>query len=236
MKLRLTLAAAAFTCAAVSFGDATFVTHPYDIGANDFIAWDQFGSDYTLIASGTHGHTNLGLGFTIKSVNDGTGVDDGGISEDRTEGVSWNGIFTGGARVLYFHNSHQALNSDLEIVFDKAVGGVGYNVQSNAFGAFDATVAAYTGDFQSGGTFINNGTVSGLNDGTHQGTAPFEGFVSQDGDIGAIYLATFMHDGSDDQGLGIGNVLIRNNAVPEPASMAALAIGAAALMRRKAKK
>lgn len=234
MKLRLIVVGSAMALATASFaGPATVAVYNVgDLGANDFIAWDQFGSDFSQIASGTHGFTNNGIGFTFYSANDFTGQDDGGSGEVRTEGVSWDGIFNGGDRLLYFHNSFAQTQSDIALVFDKAVGGVGANIQSNAFGNYTANMGAWDGAL--GGNALAFGAVDGNNTGLEDGTAPFMGAVG--GMIRTVYYSFHMKDGSDDLGAGMANVLVNDNAVPEPASMAALGIGFVALLRRRAKK
>jgi hypothetical protein len=234
MKLRLSFAAAALAAAAVSFAQAHATNTPGDLAANDMIDWGQFGQGATL-ASGTHGFTNNGIGFTYYSTNAYTGASDGGTAAVLQEGTTWNGIFNPGDTVLYQQSSFTNNFSVLTIIFDQAVAGAGAYVQSNAFGNFTVYGSFYDAAYP-GGTNLDFGFASGNNTGGSTGTAPFLGVISTQNDVVGLYYAAAMDDNvTDDAGMGMGNVLVRDNAVPEPASMAALGMGALALIRRRRK-
>ncbi len=120
-------------------------------------------------------------------------------------------------------------NEPTTITYGASQKSVGMQIQSNAFGLFDAELDAYDN--------LNNwlGTVfvSGDNEGGALNTNPFLGVTSTSIDIAKVVLSTTNGDfgliiNQVDSDCGCG-------AVPEPASMAALGMGVLAIVRRKRK-
>ncbi len=230
MKIKLLISFGALALASVSFAGSTSVYSEGAFNADDFINWGQFGADFTTVNSGSHGFTNNGVGFTLYSANDFSGADDGGSYLTATEGSSWNGVFNSGDSVLYKASSFP---SDLTIVFDTAIGGFGTGFQSNTFGDFVGGLGTWDGLYPAANP-VGFANTSGSNFGGSTGTYPWMGVVSDQQDIFEIFVGVQMADlVSDPQGAGFGHTLIRDRAVPEPASMAALGLGVVALIRRR---
>lgn len=233
MIKKLVLLTGVLVMASSSFATYTTVLNPADIGANDFIDWHQFGADFTTVASGVHGFTNNGIGFTLSSVAQSAN-DDGGLHEIRTQGTSWDGNFSAGDSVLWHRNSGINFNSWIAVIFDSKIDGVGTSATSNLFGDFIASADVFDADAHVQ-TKASSTSVFGTMNGAGNGSAPFFGFTTDSHDIGALYINVRMFDGvSDDLGFATNQWLIKDNgAVPEPASMAALGLGVAALIRRR---
>ncbi len=233
MTRKLILVAGALALASISAATITQVSQG-GLGANDRINWSQFGGDFTTIASGTHGFTDNGIGFTLHSV-DGFANEDGGDFELRTEGSSWGGVFNVGDTVLWHHKSGNGGASYMGIYFDSFVGGVGAMFTSNLYGQFEGD--GFHWDSFPGGSFQGSTAVTGTMGPGPNGSAPYMGALSDTTNLGMTFWTTHMTDGQpDDLGFAINNLDVRDlggRPVPEPASMAALGLGIAALIRKR---
>jgi hypothetical protein len=221
--------------ASSSFAAFTSVYSSGALGGNDTIVWSQFGPEGTLVASGATGTTTGGLGFTVHSVNDVTGADDGGELYVFKQGSSWNGEFADDEYVLYHVNSYDSTTnfSSLRIRFDSAVMGAGAQQHSNKFGDFNANSGYWNGAYGGGGTNVGFTAAPGTNDGVPANGNTYVGGLSDASDITEVFFIPIMADGSDNLGFAVGTVDIK--VVPEPATMATLGLGAAALLRRRRK-
>jgi hypothetical protein len=236
MMFRRSFAVMAFSLVAgASFATFHPVTTKAALGANDFIDWGQFGAEFTAVPSPSHGFTNGGIGFTVTSDDDFGNNDSGGL-ERRDEDSGWAGEFQPGDKLLWhqasFINDGGALHSVLKIVFDSEVTGVGTQAQSNAGGDFTVN-AGYWDPFSTynNGFSVNSGTN---NLGGHSGDA-YTGGWDDAHTMNTFFVVAFMSDGSDNFGFAVGQVDVRT-AVPEPATMAVLGLGALALIRRRRNK
>lgn len=226
---RLILSGIALAVATSSFAAFTAVNNSAALGANDSIDLNQFGADGTVIADGTAGTTVGGIGFKIYSV-DATGAADGRGMRMYTEDIGWNGVFNSGDRVLH-HEGDNNPYSALLIRFDTAVQGVGMMTQTNLFADFRVD-AGYWDPFP--GTSVGFSS----NTGNNPNAGAYTGGYSDGNDITEFYVTCYVlnADGSDNPdtlGFGVGQIDVK--VVPEPATMATLGLGAAALLRRRRK-
>lgn len=234
MRTLAVLAAASVCAAAFSF---TAVNSSAALGANDYIDWGQVGVEWTNAGSSYTGTTNLGLGFTIESVdNTHPGPNNGYDMLRLDEGGAWSGEFQPGDRLLYnsgnFGPGGGTGESVFKITFASAVFGCGTQAQSNAGGAF-TSFAGYWTDFAT----LNNvgySNNSGFNSiGGHSGSA-YTGGYDTVASINEMFVVAVMDDFNvDNLGFAIGQVDVLTRLVPEPGTMAVLGLGALALMRRR---
>lgn len=226
-KLLLTAFAGAF--ATSSFAVFTAVSSSAALGGNDSIDLNQFGADFTALADGVAGTTVGGIGFKLYSV-DASAAADGRGMRMYTEGTSWSGVFNAGDRVLH-HEGDNNPYSALLIRFDTAVQGVGMMTQTNLFSDFRVE-AGYWNPYP--GTVVGGSSNSGNN----PAAGAYTGGFSDGNDITEMYVTCYAlnADGSDNAdtlGFGVGQIDVK--VVPEPATMATLGLGAAALLRRRRK-
>lgn len=224
MKARLTMIVAA------SFG-LSIVAHAQVVGvfdrslllANDSIDLGQLGADFASVPDGTAGTSIAGNTFVINSSTQNM--------QRRDEGNGWNGDFNTGDHLVWNGGSTDGTDGTITFTLGQSVSGFGLQIQANAFGAFTADVAAYDGL----GNLIGSFNVNGNNI-PQLGTAPFLGVSSSQMNIAKV-VYSLSTSGGVGFGLAVNQVSIRQcNVVPEPASIAALGIGAIALVRRRRSK
>jgi hypothetical protein len=203
------------------------------LGADDMIDWGQFGPELSGVASGATGTTDGGIGFTLYSANEFDGLDDGGGFLTAVAGSSWGSTFNVGDELLYHANEYP---SDILLVFDQNIAGFGFDSCTNAFGQFLTQYGAWSTAPFTFGSDVGFGSDDGFSGPSGDfGHAPFTGGVSSATNVKAVYITARMFDGSGTQGYAINNMSIVTEAVPEPASMAVLGLGLAAIAKRKRK-
>ncbi len=232
IKSSAAFAAIAVVCSA--YGQFTPVTSPGALGGNDTINWAQFGADGTSVASGVHGTTTGGIGFSVESVHDTGVVPDGGAFERLSTGNGWTGDFQLGEPLLFHENSYtndgSSVDSVLHIHFDTAVMGVGLQADTNTLGAETANMGLWT-------SFPGNSVGFASNTGTSSSTVgtgdTYVGGKDTIADINDIYVVAYMSDNtSSNDGFAVGTVDVLT-PVPEPTSFAVLGLGVVALFRRR---
>jgi len=213
-----------------SFASATWTTvaDRAALGANDVLDWNQYTAG--SLGSSFTGTTAGGIGFTVSSVDDFTSANDGGNLTKFDAGF-WATTLDGSLPVLYNPNERP---SDILIEFDTAIYGLGFEICSNVFGEFSGNMGVWTG-----APFFDNSAVGydgevGISGGD-RGTAPFLGGLDDTGSIKAVYITASMVSGDPTLGFGINNLSLVTEPVPEPASMTAMALGLAAIARRRRK-
>ena len=218
MKVTRILTLAGLAVAAVSANALTLVTNRANINANDSIDWGQFGAAFTGVVDGSMGTSTVyNMPFMI---TDGNGFE----RRDQWSG-GWAGNFTQDDRLLWTKSPGVTT-----IRFASYVQAVGANIQDDFFGPFTATIEAFDGFGVSMGSFQVNGNSNSNND----GSAIFVGVASNAFNIAKItYQVQGASGALDDFAI---NEVAMNACVPEPGTIAALGLGAIALIRRKRSK
>jgi len=209
MKRLITLACLALV-ASQAFAGITLITNRADIDATDDVRWEDKGPVGTF----------LGSSFLIDSHGTPFTLLVQGDSMTRYDmGNGWATGFDPGEPLLYNQGR-------LSITGAKTCSDIGMDIDSDPFGVFTAHMAAYDGL----GSFLGSVSVNGVSG--SGGVTPFIGVHSDISNIHTVVLWVTQNDQS--VAFAVDHASYRCcEAVPEPASMALLGLGAAALLRRK---
>lgn len=209
MKKLITLACLALV-ASQAFAGITLITNRADFVATDDVRWEDKGPEGTF----------LGSSFLIDSHGTPFTLLVEGENMTRYDmGSGWATGFDAGEPLLYNQGR-------LSITGAKTCSDIGMDIDSNPFGAFTAHMAAFDGL----GSFLGSVSVNGVSG--SDGVTPFIGVHSDISNIHKVVLWVTQNDKVVD--FAVDHASYRCcEAVPEPASMAILGLGAAALLRRK---
>jgi PEP-CTERM motif len=141
---------------------------------------------------------------------------------DQGPDPDWNGNFGSGEHLLW-----SLFSGSMTFTFNNAITGFGAQIQADDRGAFTARIEAFGAGNVSLGFFTRLGNSTAAGD----DSAIFFGILSSAADIRSINMSLTSSGGGlgDVTDFAINSPRIQSAPVPEPASMALLAIGIAAL-------
>lgn len=209
-----------------AFAGVNLITSRSSFTATDDLDWSTAGGELANVSSGTVVSTT-GTPFQVKVTSDA------GMTRYDEDSV-WLGNFLPGEHLLANIDSNTgAIGSYMEVTGAKTCSDIGAQVQANFYGPFTAYVSAYNGlgqlIFSGSEAGVSNGVVDGS--GSANGSAIFIGVHSDAGDIHSLDFSVVDQFGGNE--FGMDHVSYRCcGAVPEPASMSVLALGALGLLRR----
>jgi hypothetical protein len=193
------------------------------LGTTDTVLWgvagDETGNPVASPFARSSSPSNIGV--------TATGVPNFLIA---VEGSFWNGNFSSGDVLLWGNDNSGAVI----LTFSTAIQGIGFQIQRNVGGAFNATLTAFSG---AGGTGTNFGSVNvnGTSSiGMGNNTAPFLGLYGSLKDIVSVRIT--MTGNPSDFAINYATLLTQLNVVPEPQTYLLTGLGliGLAFMRRRA--
>ena len=196
------------------------------INPNATVDWGQLGGNGAAVPNPI---PVVSVPATVGMTVSGSG---GGNMQRLDEGAGWNGIFTGGDRLLFSAGATQPIILD----FASPINGVAFQIQENFFGNYLATLDVYAADDT---TLLASFNVNGNNTGGSTGLAPVIGAYDNTGAalIGSVRWRT-NQVGNGTAGVSVNQVSLNTTGVPEPGVLsllggAGVAISAFFLRRRK---
>ena len=208
--------------------------------SNDITHWGTLGTNNFSIANGTVATSTNGLGTTIDFALGGPGST---LLQCPASSCTWNGNFAPGQNLLTTFNPKTHLGEGyLDLTFSHGIAGVGFQIEPNYVGKFQAEIFAYDGSTLLGKWFETGGATSNQNN-----SANFFGLGDFTGtDITSVQIETFNCGGGSlpqcNYGFAINSLKIWENSsyprgtpTPEPAGLALVGSGLGALgfLRRK---
>lgn len=229
-------AAAILTGAVASAAKADNIKLVRSIGTfsyNDYQPWAEIGVNNYNVTNGTVATSQYGtISTTINFAQGGPGST---LLECPWSACTWSGDFGPGDSVLTSYNtSTGGAEGAIDLTFSQGVSGVGFQIQGNYYGTFDAEVEAFNGSTPLGTFYAYNGVSS-----YDPGTAIFMGLQDLSGaNVTGIDILAYNcsgNNGGSCDGTAVDRLLFETTATPEPASLLLLGSGLTALgfLRRK---
>jgi len=195
--------------------------------SNDTVYWGNLGVNAS-VPDGTTVWSALNVATTITFGSGGSGST---FVEDPSLSGSWGGNFAPGQNLLTDINlSGFTSSGTISLTFGKGVTGVGFQMQGNPYGIFNAEIGVYDG-----GTLMGEFFGTGDSNGNENNSAVFFGVSDLTGaNITSIKIAAYNCYGEPNctgtyPGFAINHLSLNDapqtSGTPEPASLALLGSG-----------
>jgi PEP-CTERM motif len=241
-RMLLGLAAAAMVLglgvAAAKADTINFTRMRSSFAYDDFQPWNALGTNNFDVTNGSMA-TSAG-GFITTTIDFGLGGPGVTALQCPAAGCTWVGNFAPSSSLLFSYDVNQGIGEGaINLSFSQGVYGVGFQVQSNIQGTFEAEVQAFDGSTPLG-TFYAMGDSNGNED----NSAIFLGLQDLSGpNITGISVLAFDcsgNGGGNCYGTAINRLLFETSgqtSAPEPATasllLVGLGLGALSFLRRK---
>lgn len=213
--------------------DIVFNPHRLSFGFDDYQPWNSLGINNFNVTNGSMA-TSAG-GLITTTISFGLGGPGSTLLECPANNCTWNGNFSPSQSVLASYDANTGSGEGaLTLSFSQGVAGVGFQVQANLYGTFEAEIEGFDGNTPLGTFFLAGNSTSDNNNsaiflGLQDLTAP---------NITSIRVLTFNCQNGDCLGFAINRLLFETSsqgATPEPASLLLLGsgLGAVSFLRRK---
>jgi PEP-CTERM motif len=188
----------------------TEVTSRASLGGTDFVDWGTLGVPFTTISNPFTITSNGGVTLSVSQVGANN-------FERRDQGNGWNGNFAPGDHLLWTAGANGPVTMSYTV---GGVSAIGTQLQSDAFGAFTATITAFDSSNNVLGSFTENGNSTPNAD----NTAIFLGVTSSSADIFKITYSVTSGLGQD-FGMNQLDFTSGPSSTPEPSTLAIAGLG-----------
>jgi len=210
-KTKMCMAIIGLTFATIANAVPSLVTSRLSLGGNDYYDWGDFGSQFTIVSSGTSILSDDGLQAIVGNPS--------GQFQRLNQGSGWVGNFALGDELLWTNFTV----GPMSITFAAPVYGAGAQIQRNSFGAFTATIRFY----DSADSLLTSFALGGNSNSNQDNSAIFLGGLDTAPMIKRIEYS--VDNVTQDFAINQINIVTGPAPIPEPASLALLGIGLAGL-------